>query len=114
MTNTTPEAVERLSWSPTDMVQMNGHGSYVYYADYAAISAQLEAANARAARARDDALVEALERIEELEAKLHKAVGALGDIGDGEPEWPNDPQKELDWCRSRANKALAKLKEPKP
>jgi len=39
MTNTTPEAVERLSWSPTDMVQMNGHGSYVYYADYAALAA---------------------------------------------------------------------------
>jgi len=47
MTDTTPAAVERLSWSPTDMVQMNGHGDYVYYADYAALSAQLEAALAQ-------------------------------------------------------------------
>ena len=46
--DTTPAAVERLSWSPTDMVQMSGHGDYVYYADYAALSAQLEIANQRA------------------------------------------------------------------
>lgn len=49
-------------------------------------------------------------RIAELEAKLRKAVGALGDISDGEPEWPDDPQKELDWCRNRATTALAELK----
>lgn len=47
---------------------------------------------------------------EELEAKLRKAVGALGDISNGEPEWPDDPQKELDWCRNRATTALAELK----
>lgn len=49
------------------------------------------------------------DRIEELEAKLRKAVGALGDISNGEPEWPDDPQKELDWCRNRATTALAEL-----
>lgn len=45
----------------------------------------------------------------ELEAKLRKALAALGDIDNGEPEWPDDPQKELDWCRNRANKTLAEL-----
>jgi len=50
------------------------------------------------------------DRIEELEAKLAKAVGALGDISDGEPEWPDDPQRELDWCRNRATTTLAELK----
>jgi len=47
---------------------------------------------------------------EELEAKLAKAVGALGDIHNGEPEWPDDPQRELDWCRNRAGTTLAELK----
>ena len=47
---------------------------------------------------------------EELEAELRKAVGALGDISNGEPEWPDDSQKELDWCRNRATTALAELK----
>lgn len=46
----------------------------------------------------------------EVEAKLHKCVGALGDISNGEPEWPDDPQKELDWCRNRATTTLAELK----
>ena len=50
-----------------------------------------------------------IEDIKELEAKLRKCVGALGDISDGEPEWPNDPQKELDWCRNRAKKTIAEL-----
>jgi hypothetical protein len=50
---------------------------------------------------------EAADRIEALEAKLKSALAALGDIGNGEPEWPDDPQKELDWCRNRANEALA-------
>jgi hypothetical protein len=48
-------------------------------------------------------------RIEELEAKLKKAVGALGDVYDGEEEWPDDPKKELDWCRNRARAALAEI-----
>jgi len=47
MTKDKTTAVERLSWSPTDMVQMNGHGDYVYYTDYAVISAQLEAIHAQ-------------------------------------------------------------------
>lgn len=57
------------------------------------------------------------DRIEELEAKLSKAevklakaVGALGDIYDGEPEWPDEPEKELEWCRNRAKRTLAELK----
>ena len=54
------------------------------------------------------------DRIEELEAKLKSARAALGDIGNGEPEWPDDPQKELDWCRNRANEALAKIKGEQP
>jgi len=41
MTKDKTTAVERLSWSPTDMVQMNGHGDYVYYTDYAALAAKL-------------------------------------------------------------------------
>ena len=45
-----------------------------------------------------------------LKAKLHKCVGALGDISNGEPEWPDDPQRELDWCRNRATTTLAELK----
>jgi hypothetical protein len=48
--------------------------------------------------------------IEELEAKLAKAVGALGDIYDGEPEWPDDIKRELNWCRTRAKDTLAELK----
>jgi chromosome segregation ATPase len=47
---------------------------------------------------------------DDVEAKLRKCVGALGDISDGEPEWPDDPQKELDWCRNRAKRAIAELK----
>ena len=66
MTNTTPEAVERLSWSPTDMVQLNGHGSYVYYADYAALSAQLEAANERADTAHAQGKAEGLREAAQL------------------------------------------------
>ena len=54
---------------------------------------------------------EAFRRIKQLEAQLAKAVGALGDIGDGEPEWPNDPQKELDWCRNRARAVVALVLE---
>ena len=50
------------------------------------------------------------QRAKAAEAKLAKAVGALGDISNGEPEWPNDPQKELDWCRNRATTILAELK----
>ena len=50
------------------------------------------------------------EYIEELEAKLRKCVGALGDISDGEPEWPDEPEKELEWCRNRAKRTLAELK----
>lgn len=57
-----------------------------------------------------DTVFGAIHRIEELEAKLAKAVGALGDIHNGEPEWPDDPQRELDWCRNRAGTTLAELK----
>ncbi|EDM70796.1 hypothetical protein RAZWK3B_15403 [Roseobacter sp. AzwK-3b] len=49
----------------------------------------------------------------EAETKLAKAVGALGDIYDGEPEWPDDPKKELDWCRNRARATLAELEAEK-
>ena len=48
-------------------------------------------------------------RVEELEAKLKKTLGALGDIFNGEPEWPDDPDKELSWCRNRAREAYAEL-----
>ena len=56
-----------------------------------------------------DLMNEAADRIAELEAKLAKTVGALGDIGEGEPEWPDDPQKELDWARNRACHTLKEL-----
>jgi len=46
MTDTTP-AVERFYFMNTGMMPSIG-GAYVHYADYAALSAQLEAANARA------------------------------------------------------------------
>lgn len=52
---------------------------------------------------------EAEDYAEELEAKLKTAIGALGDIYDGEPEWPDDPEKELEWCRNRAKRAHAEL-----
>ena len=54
---------------------------------------------------------EAADRIEALEAALSKALGALGDIGDGEPEWPDEPQKELDWCRNRALTAYRQARD---
>ena len=54
---------------------------------------------------------EAAARISALEAALAKALGALGDIGDGEPEWPDDPQKELDWCRNRALTAYRQARD---
>jgi len=50
------------------------------------------------------------DKVRLLESKLAKAVGALGDIYDGEPEWPDDPKKELDWCRNRARATLAELR----
>lgn len=49
-------------------------------------------------------------KLSKAEAKLAKAVGALGDIYDGEPEWPDEPEKELEWCRNRAKRTLAALK----
>ena len=61
-----------------------------------------------------DTIYDAMDRIEDLEAKLRKCVGALGDISNGEPEWPDDPQKELDWCRNRATTTLAELKGEQP
>ena len=45
---------------------------------------------------------EQVQRLKDLEYKLKKAKQALADIFDGEPEWPDDPQRELDWCRDRA------------
>ncbi len=67
-------------------------------------------------QARDVREMNRADHIEELEAKLSKseallakAVGALGDIHNGEPEWPDDPQRELDWCRNRAGTTLAEL-----
>lgn len=41
--------------------------------------------------------------------KLAKAVGALGDIYDGEPEWPDDPRRELEWCRNRAKRCVVEI-----
>jgi len=32
---------------------------------------------------------------------------ALADIAEGEPEWPDDPAREWQWCRKRAKEALA-------
>ena len=58
-----------------------------------------------------DAQQDAADRIEQLEAALAKALGALGDIGDGEPEWPDDPQKELDWCRNRTLTAYRQARD---
>ena len=55
-------------------------------------------------------LEQAEARIDELETKLSKCVGALGDISNGEPEWPDDPQRELDWCRNRATTTLEEMK----
>jgi hypothetical protein len=49
-----------------------------------------------------DAAVDAAAEITRLRAKLRITKGALGDIADGEPEWPDDPAKELEWCRNRA------------
>lgn len=74
---------------------------------------ELEAENKRlrleAAHANDTADA-AIECTKEIESKFRKCMGALGDISKGEPEWPDDPQRELDWCRNRAASALAELK----
>jgi len=38
-------------------------------------------------------------------AEIARMRGALGDIFDGEPQWPDNPKKELKWCRKRAEEA---------
>ena len=53
-------------------------------------------------------------KLDAADAQLKTAVWALTDIGDGEPEWPDEPQRELDWCRDRANRTLAKIKGEQP
>ena len=53
----------------------------------------------RAKEAADRILADA-EVIEALKA-------ALADIAEGEPEWPDDPAREWQWCRKRAKEALA-------
>ena len=45
-----------------------------------------------------------------LRAENKRLKGALGDIWDGEPEFQDDPQAELDWCRERARAALEETK----
>ena len=64
----------------------------------------------RVAQEAADRIEQLVATCEELEANLRKCVGALGDISNGEPEWPDDPLKELDWCRNRATTTLAELK----
>ena len=49
-------------------------------------------------------------KLDAADAKIKTAVWALTDIGDGEPEWPDEPARELDWCRDRANRTIAKIK----
>ena len=44
----------------------------------------------------------------ESDAEIKRLRGALEDIAEGEPEWPNDPAKELEWCRNRALAAYQK------
>jgi hypothetical protein len=53
-------------------------------------------------------------KLDAADAQLKTAVWALTDIGDGEPEWPDEPQRELDWCRDRANRTIAKIKGKQP
>ena len=43
-----------------------------------------------------------LVKLAKADALLRITKGALGDIADGEPEWPSDPARELEWCRNRA------------
>lgn len=42
-----------------------------------------------------------------LRCEIDRLRGALEDIHDGEPEWPDEPEKELIWCRDRARAALS-------
>jgi len=56
--------------------------------------------------ARDKQVREAALR--ESDAEIKRLRGALEDITEGEPEWPNDPAKELEWCRNRALTAYQK------
>jgi hypothetical protein len=56
-------------------------------------------------------LAEAL-AVPEVAAMIKLMKGALGDIHNGEPEWPDDAAKELEWCRNRARAALAAIKRP--
>ena len=44
----------------------------------------------------------------EAKAEIKRLRGALEDIAEGEPEWPNDPAKEVGWCRNRALAAYQK------
>ena len=53
-------------------------------------------------------------KLDAADAQLKTAVWALTDIGDGEPEWPDEPARELDWCRDRANRTIAKIKGEQP
>ena len=53
-------------------------------------------------------------KLDASDAKIKTAVWALTDIGDGEPEWPDEPARELDWCRDRANRTIAKIKGEQP
>ena len=75
-----------------------------------ALEAALESERGKAVRLEFNLGVMAA-RSEATEAKLVKALGALRDIGDGEPEWPDDPQKELDWCRNRALTACRQARD---
>ena len=53
-------------------------------------------------------------KLDAADAQIKTAVWALTDIGDGEPEWPDEPARELDWCRDRANRTIAKIKGEQP
>jgi len=49
---------------------------------------------------------DAADQIERDGREIERLVAALEDIYQGEPDWPDQPQKELDWCRNRARAAL--------
>jgi hypothetical protein len=47
------------------------------------------------------------DRIESDAEVIEALKAALADIAEGEPDWPDDPAREWQWCRKRAKETLA-------
>jgi Lar family restriction alleviation protein len=97
-------------------------GGYNDYGGFVSICANCNANGPPASEMSKDAIIAAWNTrptptlaealaVPEVAALIKLMKGALGDIHDGEPEWPDDAAKELEWCRNRALAALDRIKE---